>query len=125
MSRPTLILLLLALGPAAPSPALADTTPPRKGGRALDLRLAPEALQVQPPEPSRSVTSVPPVGAAVPPPETASRPGLAIELQPLRRRDDAGEGNGAASDPRERDALADRLERFGIEEFVIRFVRPL
>ncbi|MCS6778299.1 MAG: hypothetical protein NZ555_01160 [Geminicoccaceae bacterium] len=91
----------------------------------LDLRVGPEVLGSQTPELPRSATSLAPAGAAASPPETVSRPGLAIELQPLRRREQASEGDGAASEPRERDALADRLERLGIEEFVIRFVRPL
>lgn len=123
MSKGLVIAVLVVL--AASVPVSADGGPARKGSRVLDLRLAPETLRAGDSEPGAAGTPLPPARAAVPPPETASRPGFAIELQPLRRREETAEGSGAASDPRERDALADRLERLGIEEFVIRFVRPL
>lgn len=52
-----------------------------------------------------------------------SRSGLAIELRPARRGRE--EPAGGASEPAERDALATGLDRLGLEELVIRLIRPL
>ncbi|BCX17605.1 MAG: hypothetical protein KatS3mg117_1287 [Geminicoccaceae bacterium] len=57
------------------------------------------------------------------PDEPPSRPGLVIELRPARHGRE--EPAGGASEPAERDALATGLDRLGLEELVIRLIRPL
>lgn len=121
VSRPTRRAILLALlAPALPvaaqpgGPRAADPA----GGHRLDLRLD-HAL----PGPETALPRLPDPEPAPPPPGPGPRPGLSLELQ--RARGHGRDAADPAAEPAARDALADRLERLGIEELMIRLTRPL
>lgn len=118
LSRRALLLGMSALA-AAPE-ARAQSRRPRVGrggpARRLDLGLGPLELA-----PAPSAPSLPEPAAA--PAEPGPRAGLSLELRRTGRRDRAP-ADPAVAEP-DRDPLAERLERLGIEEFVIRLRQPL
>lgn len=121
VSRPTRRAVLLAvLAPALPAAAQpgGPRAAVRSGGRRLDLRLD-HAL----PRPQTALPSLPDPEPAPPPPGPGPRAGLSLELQRARGR--GRDAADPAAEAAERDALADRLERLGIEELMIRLTRPL
>jgi hypothetical protein len=120
-TRRALLLGVLACGPTLPALARSPQRPApgRSAKRPLDLRLGRELLGDGTLPPTRA-----PLGPDDPhPDDPPSRSGLAIELRPARRGRE--EPAGGASEPAERDALATGLDRLGLEELVIRLIRPL
>jgi hypothetical protein len=124
VSHPTRrAVLLAALTAAAAPPASAQPGGPRAaasaaGGR-LDLRLGEALPGLEPSAPP--LPAPPPLPAS--PPEPGPRAGLSLELQ--RGRGRGRDPADPAAEAVDRDALAGRLERLGIEELVIRLTRPL
>lgn len=118
--RAFLLALFLAAAARAASaePSAAPHGSTRPARRRLDLRLGREELRT-PAEPR----DLPALGPAAGPVEPAPRSGLSLELRQARRAREAASAGAAPA--AERDALADGLERLGLEELVIRLVRPL
>lgn len=112
------LLLAAVARAAAAEPRAASHGPARPGRRRLDLRLGREELRRSPENPE-----LPALGPSAGPPEPLPRSGLAVELRQARREREAA--SAGSTQPVERDALAEGLDRLGLEEFVIRFVRPL
>lgn len=118
--RRAVLLAALLLVPGLPALARPATRPETRssGRRRLDLRVRRDELGIGPAPIEWRDT-----GPASVPAEMPVRGGLAVELRPARRdRDPVPATGGPAA---ERDALADGLERLGLESFLIRLIRPL
>lgn len=118
LSRRALLFGMSALAAAPVARAQPGMPRVRRRGfaRRLDLGLGPLELEPAPAAPS-------PPEPAAPPAEPGPRAGLSLELRRAGRRDRAP-ADPTVPEP-DRDALAERLERLGIEELVIRLRQPL